>query len=183
MEGNSNFLHLRTLGKISLLFWSHGIILEKTPGIIKSQGQPTKPCPRVDPRFPATQDFHSFLGSLFHGFPTLLVKKYSRKSNLNFPWCNFRPFPLIPSLVPWGFLEYLYPYGQQDQLQSHAEPFPVRLDNTRRPGRPGEGDTFPKKIHGKEPTLFSSLESKEKQGNAAVRTILGSVAPPNSTWK
>jgi len=35
------------------------------------------------------------LGSLFQCFTTLSVKKFFLISNLNLPWCNLRPFPLL----------------------------------------------------------------------------------------
>ncbi|KAK4828289.1 hypothetical protein QYF61_024954 [Mycteria americana] len=46
-------------------------------------------------------DSTTSLGSLFQCLTTLLVKKFFLISNLNFPWCNLRPFPLVLSLVTW----------------------------------------------------------------------------------
>ncbi|KAK4829020.1 hypothetical protein QYF61_001795 [Mycteria americana] len=42
-----------------------------------------------------------FPGSLFQCLTTLLVNKLFLISNLNLPWRNLRPFPLILSLVTW----------------------------------------------------------------------------------
>ena len=39
----------------------------------------------------------ALLGSLFQCFTTLSGKKFFLISNLNLPWCNLRPFPLILS--------------------------------------------------------------------------------------
>ncbi|KAK4832220.1 hypothetical protein QYF61_021067, partial [Mycteria americana] len=41
------------------------------------------------------------LGSLFQCLTTLSVNKFFLISNLNPPWCNLRPFPLVLSLVTW----------------------------------------------------------------------------------
>ena len=46
-------------------------------------------------------DSTTFLGSLFQCLTTLSVKKFFLISNLNLPWCNLRPLPLILSLVTW----------------------------------------------------------------------------------
>ncbi|KAK4813146.1 hypothetical protein QYF61_013111 [Mycteria americana] len=40
-------------------------------------------------------------GSLFQCLMTLSVNKFFLISNLNLPWCNLRPFPLVLSLVTW----------------------------------------------------------------------------------
>ncbi|XP_053907457.1 gametocyte-specific factor 1 isoform X2 [Cuculus canorus] len=45
-------------------------------------------------------DSTTALGSLCQCFTTLSMKEFFPISNLNFPWCNLRPFLLIPSLVP-----------------------------------------------------------------------------------
>ena len=46
-------------------------------------------------------DSTTSLGSLFQGLITLSVKNFFLISNLNLLWCNFRPFPLVLSLVTW----------------------------------------------------------------------------------
>ncbi|KAK4821778.1 LOW QUALITY PROTEIN: hypothetical protein QYF61_000839 [Mycteria americana] len=46
-------------------------------------------------------DSTASLGSLFQCLTTLSVKKFFLISNLNLPWCNLRPFPLVLSLVTW----------------------------------------------------------------------------------
>ncbi|KAK4807471.1 hypothetical protein QYF61_008239 [Mycteria americana] len=46
-------------------------------------------------------DSTTSLGSLFQCLTTLSVKKFFLMSNLNLPWRNWRPFPLILSLVTW----------------------------------------------------------------------------------
>ncbi|KAK4810503.1 hypothetical protein QYF61_004283 [Mycteria americana] len=46
-------------------------------------------------------DSTTSLGSLFQCLTTLSVKKFFLISNLNLPWHNLRPFPLILSLVTW----------------------------------------------------------------------------------
>ncbi|XP_069735603.1 gametocyte-specific factor 1 isoform X3 [Phaenicophaeus curvirostris] len=45
-------------------------------------------------------DSTTALGSLCQRFTTLSMKEFFPMSNLTLPWCNLRPFPLIPSLVP-----------------------------------------------------------------------------------
>ncbi|KAK4810582.1 hypothetical protein QYF61_007319 [Mycteria americana] len=40
-------------------------------------------------------------GSLFQCLTTLSVNKFFLMSNLNLPWCNLRPLPLVLSLVTW----------------------------------------------------------------------------------
>jgi len=44
-------------------------------------------------------DSTTSLGSLFQCLTTLSVKKCFLMSNLNLPWCNLRPFPLVLSPV------------------------------------------------------------------------------------
>ena len=44
-------------------------------------------------------DSTTSLGSLFQCLTTLSVKKFFLISNLNLPWCNLRPFPLVLSPV------------------------------------------------------------------------------------
>ncbi|KAK4829616.1 LOW QUALITY PROTEIN: hypothetical protein QYF61_005743 [Mycteria americana] len=46
-------------------------------------------------------DSTTSLGSLFQCLTTLLVKTFFLTSNLNLPWRNLRPFPLVLSLVNW----------------------------------------------------------------------------------
>ncbi|KAK4822235.1 hypothetical protein QYF61_011876 [Mycteria americana] len=46
-------------------------------------------------------DSTTSLGSLFQCLTTLSVKKFFLTSNLNLPWLNLRPFPLVLLLVPW----------------------------------------------------------------------------------
>ena len=46
-------------------------------------------------------DSTTSLGSLFQCLTTVSVKKFFLISNLNFPWHNLRPLPLILSLVTW----------------------------------------------------------------------------------
>ncbi|KAK4824091.1 hypothetical protein QYF61_010602 [Mycteria americana] len=46
-------------------------------------------------------DSTTSLGSLFQCLTTLSVKKFFLISNLNLPWHNLRPFPLVLSLVTW----------------------------------------------------------------------------------
>ncbi|KAK4812358.1 LOW QUALITY PROTEIN: hypothetical protein QYF61_018808 [Mycteria americana] len=46
-------------------------------------------------------DSTTSLGSLFQCLTTLLMKKFFLTSNLNLPWCNLRPFPLVLWLVTW----------------------------------------------------------------------------------
>ncbi|XP_072708486.1 COP9 signalosome complex subunit 5 isoform X2 [Ciconia boyciana] len=46
-------------------------------------------------------DSTTFLGSLFQCLTTLPVKKFFLISNLNLPWHNLRPFPLVLWLVTW----------------------------------------------------------------------------------
>ncbi|KAK4825788.1 hypothetical protein QYF61_002372 [Mycteria americana] len=46
-------------------------------------------------------DSTTSLGSLFQGLATLSVKKFFLISNLNFPWRNLRPSPLVLWLVTW----------------------------------------------------------------------------------
>ena len=50
-------------------------------------------------------DSTTALGSLFQCLTTLSVKKFFLISNLNLPWCNLKPFPLVLSLatsIEWG---------------------------------------------------------------------------------
>ena len=44
-------------------------------------------------------DSTTLSGSLFQCLTTLSVKKFFLISNVNFPWCNLRPFPLVQSPV------------------------------------------------------------------------------------
>ncbi|KAK4813638.1 hypothetical protein QYF61_014398 [Mycteria americana] len=44
-------------------------------------------------------DSTTSLGSLFQCLITLSVKKFFQIANLNLPWCNLRPFPLVLSLA------------------------------------------------------------------------------------
>ncbi|KAK4832719.1 LOW QUALITY PROTEIN: hypothetical protein QYF61_025208, partial [Mycteria americana] len=46
-------------------------------------------------------DSTTSLGSLFQCLTTLSLNKFFLISNLNLPWCNLRPFPLVLSLVTW----------------------------------------------------------------------------------
>ncbi|XP_064911793.1 ankyrin repeat domain-containing protein 66 isoform X1 [Columba livia] len=46
-------------------------------------------------------DSTTALGSLFQCLTTFSMKKYFLISNVNLPWCNLRPFPLILSLATW----------------------------------------------------------------------------------
>ncbi|KAK4831211.1 hypothetical protein QYF61_016048 [Mycteria americana] len=46
-------------------------------------------------------DFTTSLDTLFQCLTTLSVKKFFLISNLNLPWCNLRPPPLVLSLVTW----------------------------------------------------------------------------------
>ena len=46
-------------------------------------------------------DSTTSLGSLSNDLTTLSVKKFFLISNLNLPWCNLRPFPLVLLLVTW----------------------------------------------------------------------------------
>ena len=46
-------------------------------------------------------DSTTSLGSLCQCLATLPEKKFFLISNLNLPWCNIRPLPLILSLVTW----------------------------------------------------------------------------------
>ncbi|PKU44635.1 hypothetical protein llap_5071 [Limosa lapponica baueri] len=46
-------------------------------------------------------DSNTSLDSPFQCLITLLVKKFFPISILNLPWHNLRPFPLVPSPVPW----------------------------------------------------------------------------------
>jgi len=46
-------------------------------------------------------DSTTSLGSPFLHLTTLLEKKFSLTFNLNLPWCNLKPFPLVLSLVTW----------------------------------------------------------------------------------
>ncbi|KAK4829053.1 hypothetical protein QYF61_001858 [Mycteria americana] len=46
-------------------------------------------------------DSTTSLGSLLQCLTTPSVNKFCLISNLNLPWCNFRPFPLVLSLVTW----------------------------------------------------------------------------------
>ena len=45
-------------------------------------------------------DFSTPLGSLCHCLSTLAEKKWFLTQNLNLPWCNLKPLPLILSLLP-----------------------------------------------------------------------------------
>ena len=62
---------------------------------------PAKPCPEVPHLhvFLNTSRDGDSLGSLFQCLTTLSVKKFFLISNLNLPWQNLRPLPLILSLV------------------------------------------------------------------------------------
>jgi len=63
-------------------------------------------------------DSTTSLGSLFQCFTTLSVKKFFLISNLNLPWHNLRPFPLILSPV------------RRDQACSHGQAgtLPAKFD-------------------------------------------------------
>jgi len=85
--------------------------LEKTSKIIKSNCHPITPMP-AKPR-PKVPHLHVFLnpsrdgdsttalGSLVQCLTTLAVKRLFLISNLNLPWWNLRPSPLVLSLVTW----------------------------------------------------------------------------------
>lgn len=52
-------------------------------------------------RLQALGDSTTALDSLFQCLIILWARKSFLISNLSFPWCSFRPFPLVPSLVTW----------------------------------------------------------------------------------
>ena len=76
--------------------------LEETSKI-KSNHQPSatvpaKPCPEVQYLrvfWTTDGDFTTSLGSLFQCLTTLSVEKFFLISNLNLPWHNLRPLPLV----------------------------------------------------------------------------------------
>ena len=93
---------------------------------------PTKPCSEVPYLhiFLNTSrhgDSTTSLGSLFQYFTTRSVKEFFLTSNLNLPWHNLRPFPLILSLVTWEKSWSLKPQGTFSMILSFLIPPPWLL--------------------------------------------------------
>uniref|UniRef100_A0A8V0XGV5 EH domain-containing protein n=1 Tax=Gallus gallus TaxID=9031 RepID=A0A8V0XGV5_CHICK len=57
-------------------------------------------------------DSTTSLGSLFQCLTTLSVKKFFLIFKLNLPWCNLRPFPLVPQQFTAGISLYKVYYKQ-----------------------------------------------------------------------
>jgi len=97
--------------------------LERTFKITNSKHQPATPC-SLPTSLSATSTWllhtsrnsTTSLGSLCHCLTALSEKKYFLISNLNLPWHNLRPLPLVLSLVPGrrGCFSALYEWGFSD---------------------------------------------------------------------
>ena len=68
--------------------------------------------------------------SLFQCLTTLSVKKFFLISNLNLPWCNLRPLPLVLSLVTW--VKRPAPASLQAPFSNKVSPQPPLLQ-TKQP--------------------------------------------------
>ena len=74
--------------------------LEKNTKITKSNHHPTPTMPTNQSLSATLPNFsNTSLGSLFQCITTLSEKKIFLISNLNLPWCNLRPSPLILLLL------------------------------------------------------------------------------------
>lgn len=80
---------------------------------------PKPPPPVPHPCFLSTSrdcDSTTALGSHFQCITTTSIWEFFRISHLNFPWCNLRRFPLIPSLGEEFFRVLESSYGSTEQL-------------------------------------------------------------------
>jgi len=96
--------------------WIHRIVellrLERPLRPSGPSHQPTPPCPLTTHchihAVPRGQWLHQRLRQPVHSLTTLLERKFFLISNLNLPWCNLRPFPLVLSVSELHICRFLH---------------------------------------------------------------------------